>query len=424
MPLSRYMKIWPCQDKPGSVYLYSTRKGSLVRVSEELLSAAQSGTLAEKDRATLRRLEMWVDDPQAERAGMAGLVDLNNARANRFKGTVVLTLACNLACPYCFEDRFRGNYAMDDETARLFMEYVERERIGRGHDVELRFYGGEPLMALPRLKEIARRLQRSAADRGTKFSFGMVTNGTLLTRAVAEDLVPIGFTKAQVTLDGPPEIHDRQRPFVSGAGSFAAIVANMREVCGLIEVHPGGNFTRDNYREFPRMLDDLLAAGIDPHRLGPVQFAPIIPKSGQRTGHDAGCVGSFEPWFAEATLFLREETVRRGFAVTKPAMGICMIELESDLVINYDGSLFKCPALMGWPEYSIGTLAEGTKDYRQSHNLALWHNDTCLDCAYLPLCFGGCRLVPLHNRGAMDEPDCRKGFFDAALEKMVVPASP
>ncbi len=121
-------------------------------------------------------------------------------------------------------------------------------------------------MALPRLKEIAGRLQHSAAEAGTKFSFTMVTNGTLLTRAVAEELVPLGFTAAQLTLDGPPEIHDLQRPFVSGKGSFTVIARNIRDVCDLITVHVGGNFTPDNYREFPRMLDLLLAEGIDPQR--------------------------------------------------------------------------------------------------------------------------------------------------------------
>lgn len=419
MPLSRYMKEWPCRDKPGTVYLYSTRKNSLVRVSQNLLAAARNGTLGEQELATLRRLQLWVDDPAAERAEMERLVDVNNARARRFKGTVVLTLDCNLACPYCFEDDFRGKKAMDDETARLFMEYVERERVSKGHDVEVRFYGGEPLMALPRLKEIAGRLQRAAAAAGTKFSFTMVTNGTLLTRAVAEELVSLGFTAAQLTLDGPPEIHDLQRPFVSGKGSFAVIARNIRDVCDLITVHVGGNFTADNYREFPRMLDLLLTEGIDPQRLGPVQFAPIMPKSGQRVGHDGGCVGSNAPWLPEATLYLLRETLRRGFSALKPTMGICMIELESDLVINYDGTLYKCPALMGWPELSVGTLADGITDYRASHNLDIWHNDTCLDCAYLPLCFGGCRVMPMLKNGIIDELDCRKELYDAVLEEMV-----
>jgi uncharacterized protein len=351
---------------------------------------------------------------------MAGLVTQTNATGKKFQATVVLTLDCNLACPYCFEDHFRGNFAMTEATADTLVEYVKREQIGKGRDVAIRFYGGEPLMAIPMLKRIAGSLMAAAHAAGTKFSCSMVTNGTLLTRAVVEELLPFGLTAAQITLDGPPEIHDRQRPFAVGSGSFATIIANLKEVCDLITLKPGGNFTQDNYRQFPAMLDHLLAAGIEPGRLDPVQFAPILPKSGPTTGHESGCCGGSEPWLTEALLFLREETLRRGFAVLKPTMGICMIELANALVVNYDGSIYKCPALMGWPELSVGTLAEGVRDYRVSHNLDSWKNDKCLDCAYLPLCFGGCRLLPLQKNGSMAETDCRKEFYDAALKEIIL----
>jgi uncharacterized protein len=97
-----------------------------------------------------------------------------------------------------------------------------------------------------------------------------------------------------------------------------------------------------------------------------------------------------------------------------------MVEFDHDLVINYDGSLYKCPAFMGWPELSVGTLEAGIADYRHSHGLDIWRTDECLDCAYLPLCFGGCRLVTLMKHGAIDGVDCRKAFFDASLEQYVL----
>ncbi len=420
MPFSRYLKIFPDLDRPGSTLLYSTRKGSLVRLPEKILADVRRGTLADTVVDTLRRLELWVDDPAAEREAMVELVNRTNAKAGTFFATVVLTLDCNLACPYCFEDHFRRNHAMGAATAGLLVEKIEREELGQGRDVTLRFYGGEPLLALPRLKEIACRLRAAAAATGTKFSFSLVTNATLLTRKVVEELLPLGLTSAQVTLDGPAEIHDLQRPFVSGHGSFTAIVANIQAVCDLITLKPGGNFTRENYRRFPEMLDALLAAGIDPARLGPVQFSPILPKSGVRDSSSDCCVSCGEPWLMEAILFLREETLKRGFGVEKPAMGVCMVELTNNLVVNYDGTLYKCPAFMGWPEMAVGTLADGVGDYAVSHNLDLWKNDDCLECAYLPLCFGGCRLLPLLNHGAIDRVDCRRKYYDTVLERFIL----
>ncbi len=329
MPLSRYLKSFPDPDRPGSVLLYSTRKGSLARVSERLLAAARDGSLGGSEQDILRQLELWVDDPATERETMANLVEHTNSRSAIFSATVVLTLDCNLACPYCFEDHFRGNHAMTAETARLLVEHVRREQIERGRDVEIRFYGGEPLMAMTRLKEIAAALLEAASKAGTKFTCSLVTNATLLTRRIVEELLPFGLQSAQITLDGPSKIHNRQRPFVSGQGSFKVIVDNLRSVYDLITLKPGGNFTSDNYRKFPAMLDALLEVGIDPAKVGAVQFGPIHPKSGGHEPHGSACATGSEPWLIEANLFLREETLRRGFAVEALSMGVCMIELTN-----------------------------------------------------------------------------------------------
>lgn len=183
----------------------------------------------------------------------------------------------------------------------------------------------------------------------------------------------------------------------------------------------GGNYTRDDWHEFPRLLDDLLAAGVDPARLEPVQFSPVLPRSGRTAGHADPCLPAGDaPWIAEAALFLREDTLRRGFPAPKPSMGICPVELSNRLVVGHDGALYRCPAFLGWPGLAVGSLADGIRDHRESHALGFWRNDGCLDCAYLPLCFGGCRLLPMLREGRIEGPECRKAFLDATLEGMVL----
>ncbi len=422
MPLSRYLKIYPAADLPGGYLLYSTQKGSVVRLSAALLAAAEGGTLPDSHRHTLTRLGMLVDDPLAERQAMNSLVKRANSRSTLFKGTVVLNLECNLACAYCYEEGFRGNFRMAQATAETLVEWVSREHLCCGRDTEIQFYGGEPLLSLPLLHGIAARLLAVAGSLDRRFSISMTTNATLLSRKVVAALLPYNFTRAIVTLDGPRDIHDGQRPYLSGKGSFDTIVANIKAVHDLVRIELGGNFTRENYRRFPELLDYLLQEGLSPEKLGTVQFFPVTPKSGKGASIDSGsgCLSSSEPWLLEAVPFLREEIVRRGFKTAKPTMAACVVEFEHDLVINYDGSLYKCPAFMGWPELAVGTLSAGISDYSASHNLTLWHNDECLDCSYLPLCFGGCRLNPLLKNGAINEVDCRREFFDATLEQIVL----
>jgi len=87
--------------------------------------------------------------------------------------------------------------------------------------------------------------------------------------------------------------------------------------------------------------------------------------------------------------------------------------------VNFDGAIFKCPAFLGWPEMAVGDLEAGIRDYSVSHNLDVWKKDECLDCAYLPLCFGGCRYLKLLRDGRIDGVDCRKKYLDETLEAFV-----
>jgi len=298
---------------------------------------------------------------------------------------------------------------------------VERDQIARGKEVELVFYGGEPLMSADLITSISERLKGAAAAQGVGYSFSLVTNGTLLTAQTVAALLPLGLTGAKVTLDGPRENHDSFRPFVSGKGTFDTIVGNVREVCDTIKVQVGGNYTRENYRVFPSLLDFLLSEGLTPERISGVKFDPVTKSGGEHPlpEFNEGCASTDEPWLMEASLFLREEILKRGFHTPRVAPTPCVIESLDDLVVNYDGAIYKCPAFLGWPAMAVGSLATGVGEYAASHNLDVWKKDECLDCAYLPLCFGGCRYLKLLRDGKIDDVDCRKAYLDETLEAFV-----
>ena len=422
MPLSRYLKIWPCRTSPGYFILYSTKKGSTLRLSAVLLEAAQNGAPQEDSLALLRRHEIWVDALELERNSLLNIISSANDKAISFHTQLVLNLDCNLACPYCYEEQFRHKQYMPQDVADLFVEKMITGKINNGIDLVVDFYGGEPLLSLKLLINVATRLSEAAKRAGTKFSCYLFTNGTLLTRKVVIELLPLGLTGALITLDGPRQIHDRQRPFVSGKGSFDTIVANVKEICDLIDIEIGGNYNAAIYREFPALLDYLLAEGITPEKIKKVQFSPISEKSSpvSVSSRQGSCAVTCNRTMIDAVPFLRAETIKRGFNSFKPKPGACVVEFDNFLVVNFDGTLYKCPAFMGWPELSIGTLADGVKDYSESHRLGDWQNDECMECAYLPLCFGGCRLNPLLNNGSINELDCRREFFDATLEKLIL----
>jgi uncharacterized protein len=418
MRLSRYLRVYPTENYDRFL-LFSTLRASSVLVSGATLRAAQNGSLGEAEGKTLKRLGMLVEDPAKEREQMRSLIERINNESRVFKAMVVLNLDCNLDCGYCYEGEFRGNRYMSEETARLLVDMLIRDRISAGIDLSLTFYGGEPLLSEDLIRSISLPLLEAAKLHKVRYSFGLVTNGTLLDRQTAQRLIALGLTGAKFTLDGPREIHDRQRPYASGSGSFDTIVENLGNIWDIVPIQLGGNFYQENYREFPHLLDHLIECGITPEKIKQVLFSPVTPKAGC-SENGAGCSCSNEPWLIEALPFLREEIQSRGFATSKIKPSACIVELTDNIVVNVDGTLYKCPAFMGWDGYSIGTLAEGVSDYSESHCIGNWQTEECLDCSYLPLCFGGCRFLNLLQDKGIGEVDCKRDFLDATLESMIL----
>jgi len=421
METTNYLKVYPREGKPGRVILFSTRRCAALECSDALWATIRDGgELTDPETATLTRLGVLVASRAAEQAEMLDTFTAINARSRHMGVIVALTLDCNLACPYCFEDPFRGRFAMTPATADLLVERLAGQ-MAAGMDVTVDFYGGEALMELELLKAIASRLGAAARELGRTFAFNLFSNGVLLTRRAVEEMLPLGLAAVRVTMDGPPDIHDAQRPFVSGKGSFATILQNVLAVHRLAPLDICGNYTRDNYRRFPELLDLLLAEGINPGRLKAINFAPISPKADGSVAGDfnSACCSANEPWMVEAVPFLREETLRRGFPAPKLKAGACTIEFDKDWVVGHDGSIYKCPVFMGDQEMRIGSLSEGIRDYSASHNLDIWKNAECLECAYLPLCFGHCRFMRKLKTGSIDGVNCIREFLDGALEGLV-----
>jgi uncharacterized protein len=416
------MKQYPCRDNPQRVLLFSTRTLAKLLVPVAVLRAAEEGSLTPKEQDILSRNGFLVADPAEERREVLRAIDEAEKRGGRAFLMAVMNLDCNLACTYCYEGGQRGHHFMTPQTADLLVRYAEENFLERGTDVTIDFYGGEPLLSLELIRDISRRLRSTAQQTGRGYNFNLVTNGTLLTGAVAAELLPLGLRSARVTIDGPPEIHNAYRPFVSGAGSFDVIVRNLREASAFIKPGIGGNYTRDTYRQFPRLLDVLADEGLAPDKVAYVMFAPVTETLGKHLMPEfsEGCVSADEPWLVEAALFLREEILRRGYFTPKVAPTVCMIEYRDNLVIHHDGTLYKCPAFIGTAGLAVGDLKTGLRDYTDSHNLNVWKTDVCLDCAYLPLCFGGCRLLKLLRDGAIDGVECRAASLDATLEELIL----
>jgi uncharacterized protein len=421
MIFSKYSKIYHHPKDNALRTLFSTRTMEAVDLPAESIHDLKSSKLSPHKKKILQSKGLLVKSAVSEKKELLGFMDEFNNTSDIFSTILVMSLDCNLGCKYCFEGTRKGKFYLSAETADDFIEFIRSRNLKGKNRLHILFYGGEPLLSTDAVIRIAGDLRKVADKKKVGFSFAFITNGTLLTRPLVKKLNPFGLKFAGITIDGPKNNHDRYRPFKSGKGSFDVIMRNVLDVCSLTDVRINGNFTRESYPEFPRLLDALIDRGITPARISSIDFSAVVNERGRFSPPDfqGGCTSSNEPWLFEASVFLREEILKRGFRTQKLLPAICEIEWKNSIVVNYDGALYKCPGLIGRKRYCVGNLKTGIRDYGTSHGLDNWKNEKCLSCCYLPLCFGGCRYMKLIRTGTMRGRDCKKTFFDHTLESFV-----
>ncbi|MFA7384306.1 MAG: geopeptide radical SAM maturase [Desulfurivibrionaceae bacterium] len=424
MPLSRYLIVRHLPGHPEQQVLFSTRTGGLALLPVDAPAAVRAGNAPPELTDSLAKLSMLVDDPLREQQEVHGyLAEINRCNPN-LRVSVILGMACNFACRYCYEGSLKDGSAMDEATAEQLIRYLLVRYTTEKNRLILDFYGGEPLLYPDLIRFLASRLKPLIEARGGKFEFTLVSNGSLLSPALVEELLGLGLVSAKITVDGPEANHNHFRPHKNGRGSWATILANLKDCYGLLPIFLSGNYTCDNFRRFPELLDSLAAMGLGPEAFSSVMFYPVMQVNDRFANPEfsGGCCSMQEPWLVVASLFIREEILKRGYRFPKLRPSPCMVDLDDAFCVNHDGTLYKCVTLIGHPEFACGDISQGfNEEWRQRYCLDHWQKEErCLGCIYLPLCFGGCRYMAFQREGSMARVDCQKEFLDATLEKMLM----
>lgn len=144
--------------------------------------------------------------------------------------TLELTERCNLRCKYCVYSETNNDYRtfgikdMTFETAQKAIDFL-MEHSSEDKRVFIGLYGGEPLLRFPLVKQVIAYVQKRYSQRDVYYS--MTSNMTLMTEEIANFLVSIKNMSVVASIDGPEEIHDMQRTYLNGAGSFSDAIRGL-----------------------------------------------------------------------------------------------------------------------------------------------------------------------------------------------------
>ena len=440
----------PARDE---VFLMNTITDAQLVVSSDVVALLDRSDLDAADADEREALDLlWengflVESREADRERLDQYLAEVKSNKTELNITVLTTLQCNFACDYCFQGD-HGDYnkyadRMSPEMAGRVADWIEREmdRV-QPERVLLTFFGGEPLLNLPAMYSIAERAWDATRTRGIQLYINIITNGLLLTSDVVDRMLPYGLNGIKITLDGDRDTHNRMRPLRGGQGTFDRIIENIRRNAGKCRISIGGNFDESSVDSYPALLeflraqefaDTLVKVNFKPIvRAEPLQPKGIIPLTPVGVGNkplNGTCMtaaGAGQGTTCESCdllddkmSFLREETRRHGF---KPHDGVhngpCHVHMQHAHTIGPDGSLYPCPGFTGQLATSTGHIDDRKDTARETARerflrLSPWK--ACGDCAYIPVCAGGCVANSYSQLGDMNVPTCHKRSFDSAL---------
>ena len=322
--------------------------------------------------------------------------------------------SCNLACSYCFasQGEFHGERAlMSFEVGKAALDFLVANS-GKRHNLEVDFFGGEPLMNFDVVKQLVAYARSIEADAKKHFRFTLTTNGMLIDDDVI-DFCNREMDNVVLSLDGRKEVNDRFRVDRAGHGSYERIVPRFKalvEARGNQKYYMRGTFTHFN-PDFTKDVFHMADLGFTELSMEPVVCAPDSPSA--LTPEDIETVK--KEYEILAFDMLRRE--REGHPITfyhymlDLKEGPCIYKRVSGcgsgteyMAVTPWGDLYPCHQFVGDERYLLGNVFEGVKNEALREEFRAcnaYSRPDCRDCWAKLYCSGGCAANSMHATGSI-----------------------
>jgi uncharacterized protein len=330
---------------------------------------------------------------------------------------------CNMRCAYCFAGT--GEYSgerslLSAETGRSAIDFL-LERSGNRKNLEIDFFGGEPLMNFGVVKELVRYGREREREFGKHIRFTLTTNGLLLDDEITAFLNE-HMDNVILSVDGRPEVNDRVRRTVSGDGTYEHIIGKLlkfakeREKSGKLH-YVRGTYTAYN-KDFSRDVAHLAALGF-----GNISVEPVVAPAGEAYALTEADIPELCAEYDRLTDLITESEksgeplsffhynidLSQGPCVFKRAAG-CGAGTEY-VAVAANGDIYPCHQFVGEPEYLLGNVneARGAADFENrlfdTFNTAhIYSKAACRECWAKYWCSGGCHANAVHMNGDILKP--------------------
>ena len=321
---------------------------------------------------------------------------------------------CNLNCAYCFasQGKYHGERAiMSLDVAKRALDFLI-ENSGSRRNLEVDFFGGEPLMNFEMIKELVAYARSIEKEHNKNFRFTLTTNGVLIDDDVIE-FANKEMSNVVLSLDGRKEVHDRYRVDYAGNGSWEKIVPKFQklvEARGHKDYYMRGTFTHAN-PDFLEDIKQMLDLGFTELSMEPVVCAEGDPA--ELTQEDLPIV--LEQYEKLAELMIERDKEGRPFTFYHYMIdlqgGPCIYKRISGCVSGTEymavtpwGDLYPCHQFVGDEKFCLGNIWDGVKNTEIQKEFAgcnVYAREECRDCWARLYCSGGCAANAYHATGSV-----------------------
>ena len=406
----------------GSIHLVDDETYELISVFEAVPRAEAVAQIAEKFSLPSREVEEIYDALLSlKEAGKLFTPDRFAPMAGTLKaktGGVVKALclhvahSCNLNCSYCFasQGKYHGQRAlMSFEVGKQALEFLIAHS-GSRKNLEVDFFGGEPLMNFGVVKELVAYARQRERETDKRFRFTLTTNGMLIDDEVI-DFANREMHNVVLSLDGRKEVHDRFRVDYAGKGSWERIVPKFQKLVaarGGKGYYMRGTFTHQN-PDFLKDIQTMLDLGFTELSMEPVVCAPGDPMA--LTEADLPIV--LRQYEDLAALMLQRRREGRPFTFYHYMIdlkgGPCIYKRISGcgsgteyLAVTPWGDLYPCHQFVGEERFRLGDIWSGVTNTAVQSEFAacnVYARPECADCWAKLYCAGGCAANAYHASG-------------------------
>lgn len=322
---------------------------------------------------------------------------------------------CNLNCEYCFagQGKYHGEDAlMSFEVGKQAIDFLVKNS-GRRKNLEVDFFGGEPLVNFDVVKQIVKYARSIEKENNKHFRFTLTTNGVLLDEDVI-DFLNKEMNNVVLSLDGRKEIHDRLRKNINGDGSYDIIVPKFKkfvEKRGNKEYYMRGTFTRNNL-DFTNDIFHMADLGFSELSMEPVVSKPDTDYALREEDLDK---------IYEQYEILAKEMIKRKKQGNPFTFYHYMIDLSGGpciykritgcgsgteyLAVTPSGDFYPCHQFVGDKKFLMGNVKDGITNTKLRDEFKMcnaYSRKECKDCWAKLYCSGGCSANAYHATGSIN----------------------